>query len=151
MSKKSWFAMLLVLMLVLAACGGGGTETADETGTTDADPGATEVEDEDTSTVTGDLLLVAPSGAVSSGFEQTDLTAPADGTFTIEFNNDDGGVPHNVQITDADDKVVFEPEGGETITGVASTVYNVENLEAGEYGYNCQVHPSTMKGTLTVG
>ena len=146
MSEKSRLTMLLALMLVLAACSGGGTETADETGTTEADAGVTEVEDEDTSTVTGDLLLVASSMA----FEQTELTAPADGTFTIEFNNDDEGVPHNVQITDADDKVVFEPKDGETITGVASTVYNVENLEAGEYGYNCQVHPS-MKGTLTVG
>lgn len=144
MSKKVWFATLLAMLLMLAACGGGATET------TDAEPDAPEVEDEDTSTVTGDLLLVAPSGAASSGYEQTELTAPADGTFTIEFNNDDDGVPHNMQITDGGGDVVFEPEGGETITGVASTVYNVEGLAAGDYSYNCQVHPS-MTGSLTVG
>ena len=147
MSKKLWITGLFAFILVLAACSSSEPTTTPDTGGVQED---TEVTDEDTSTVTGDTLLVAPVGAASDGFEQTELTAPADDTFTIEFDNNDEGVPHNMQITDSKDKVVFEPADGETITGVATTVYNIENLKAGTYGYNCQVHPSTMTGTLTV-
>ena len=150
MTKRLWLAPLFALVVLLAACSTSGVETAEETGTTEADPEATQENAQDTSTVTGDLMLVAPEGAASDGYDQNELTAPADGTFTIEFNNDDEGVPHNMQITDSAEAVVFEPTDGETITGVATTVYNVEGLAAGEYGYNCQVHPTTMNGTLTV-
>ena len=147
MSKKLWITGLFAFILVLAACSSSEPTTTPDTG--DIPEDAQNV-DADDSTVTGDVILVAPVGAASDGFEQTELTGPADDTFTIQFDNNDEGVPHNVQITDSKDKVVFEPADGETITGVASTVYNIENLKAGSYGYNCQLHPATMTGTLTV-
>jgi hypothetical protein len=35
--------------------------------------------------------------------------------------------------------------------GVAQKTYNVPALAAGQYPFMCQVHPTTMKGILTVG
>ena len=42
------------------------------------------------------------------------LSAPADAPFQIEFDNQDAGIPHNVEIKDANGTAVFK---GEIITG----------------------------------
>ena len=39
---------------------------------------------------------------------------------------------------------------GATITGVATTAYQVQALPAGSYTFVCTIHPN-MTGTLTVG
>jgi mono/diheme cytochrome c family protein/plastocyanin len=84
---------------------------------------------------------------VASGiaFTTTQVTAPADTPFTIVFENQDAGVPHNVAISDASGAEVFM---GEIFTGVATMEYQVPALPAGEYTFICTVHPN-MTGTLT--
>ncbi len=79
-------------------------------------------------------------------FVQTSVTAPAGKPFTIAFDNEDAGIPHNIQIKDASGGSAFK---GEIVTGVTQTTYDVPALGPGTYTFVCDVHPS-MTGTLTV-
>ena len=85
---------------------------------------------------------------VASGvqFQTTSLEAPADQAFQIAFDNQDAGIPHNIQIADASGAFVFE---GDTVNGVAQITYNVPALKAGSYKFSCKWHPN-MVGDLTV-
>jgi plastocyanin len=93
--------------------------------------------------------IAAPPDAVSDGFAETEVTAPAGVEFTIAFDNQDPSQQHNVAIY---------PEGGEPpaifsgqpiVTGPAMVEYDVPPIEAGTYAFICEVHPATMVGTLT--
>jgi plastocyanin len=140
-------ALALLLAVALAACGGGGDDGGDTGGDTE-----TETADDGGGAST-ELTLTAPVGASNDGFAETSLTAPADTAFTITFDNQDEGIPHNVQIFEGDDTSatpVFAPEGDELITGPDTAVYEVPALPAGTYTFNCLSHPTTMVGTLTV-
>jgi len=85
--------------------------------------------------------------AVNIAFVTPELSAPADAAFQIVFDNQDGGIQHNIEIKDAGGKTVFK---GEIITGPAKITYNVPALAAGTYTFVCTVHPN-MTGTLKVG
>ena len=77
---------------------------------------------------------------------EKELSAPADAKFTIRFNNQDAGTPHNVEIKQ-NGVSLFK---GDIFNGVASMDYTVGPLAAGEYEYICTVHPN-MVGTLRLG
>jgi plastocyanin len=145
-------ATVLVLGVVLAACGGGDATTPSETGggvTTTAGGGSTTTAGGGGTTLT----ITAPSDAANAGFAEKTLSAPADTPLTIAFQNDDAGIPHNVQIfegTDTTADPVFAPVDEAQVTGVATATYEVPALAAGTYTYNCYSHPATMVGTLTV-
>lgn len=85
--------------------------------------------------------------ALNIAFQPTDLSAPADSPITIKFDNQDSGIPHDIQIKDSSGKVVFT---GDLVTGPAKADYNVGPLAAGSYPFVCTVHPN-MTGTLKVG
>jgi plastocyanin len=86
--------------------------------------------------------------ALNIAFDQTQITVPANTTFTINFDNQDSGIPHNVAIhkDSPTGEAVFT---GEIITGPAQKVYTIGGLNAGTYAFVCTVHPN-MVGTLTV-
>jgi mono/diheme cytochrome c family protein/plastocyanin len=79
-------------------------------------------------------------------FTEKDLTAPADKPLAIVFDNQDNGIPHNIEIKDSTGKDVFK---GTIFSGVAKQTYAVDPLKAGTYPFQCSVHPN-MTGTLTV-
>lgn len=137
-----------VAAIFFAACSSGGDTTSEPTGGGDTTSEPTTGGGTDAT-----LTITAPAGASNSGFAETELSVPADEPFTIRFVNEDGGLPHNVQIFEGTDTTVtaaWAPEGNEMITGPAETVYEVPGLTAGTYTYNCFSHPATMVGTLTV-
>jgi plastocyanin len=96
----------------------------------------------------GTTLAIA---AQNSAFDKDCLAAPAGQAFTIDFTNDDAGVPHNVDI--------YDQQGGthlggaaptEFFTGPGTTTYDVDALDAGTYFFQCDVHPTAMFGTFVV-
>jgi plastocyanin len=98
-----------------------------------------------------------PGGPVANGatvhiaaqnieFDTNHLDAPAGQAFTLEFDNNDPGIPHNVEIKDASGASRFK---GQIVTGPMKVSYQIPALEAGTYMFICDVHPN-MTGTLTV-
>jgi len=98
----------------------------------------------------GGLTIIAPVGAAANGYDVKSLSAAPGHAFTVTFDNQDTGVPHNWVLTKLDGSTV---DIGDTtfFNGVAQKTYNVPALAAGQYPFMCQVHPTTMKGILTVG
>ncbi len=79
-------------------------------------------------------------------FNKRELEAKANQPFAIHLENKDDTIPHDLDITGADGKKVFD---GEVFPGPEDRVYQVDPLEAGTYEFFCSVHPD-MTGTLTV-
>ena len=97
------------------------------------------------------MTVTAENGAATAGFKEKTLDAKADTAFTLVFDNQDASTgPHNVVINDAGGAAVAM--GGDTafFSGPEKRSYAVPALKAGSYTFVCQVHPSTMKGTLEV-
>jgi plastocyanin len=79
-------------------------------------------------------------------FDTDQLDVPADTAFVLAFNNQEAQ-PHNVAILEAQGSAnaLFR---GEIVTGPAETEYEVDSIAAGEYYFQCDVHPN-MSGTVT--
>lgn len=77
------------------------------------------------------------------------LTAPAGRAFDIRLDNQDEGVPHNLSVyTDATAKqAIFE---GEIFAGADALTYQLPAMDPGSYFFRCDVHPTTMTGTLLI-
>ena len=132
--RPSVTGALFSLMLVLGACSGGADGTP--AGSTSRDDCA-RVEDGVITITADDLAFSAPC-----------MVATAGEAFTIHFENLEAQV-HNVSLY-TDSSKGNELMRGETITGPDAEVdYAVEALEAGEYYFDCMVHPA-MSGTLFV-
>ena len=80
-------------------------------------------------------------------FDTPSLDVAADEPFTLVFDNQDPTQPHNVVIHNPDGSKVAM---GDTafFTGPETRTYQVDPLAAGEYKFNCEVHP-VMSGVLT--
>ncbi len=91
---------------------------------------------------------VVNEGAKGMAFTSGTLNAPANTPFTIHFDNQDSGVPHDMLIKDSAGTTVFS---GDMVTGPAAVDYRVPALPAGTYTFTCTVHPTAMNGTLVVG
>jgi plastocyanin len=94
---------------------------------------------------------VASSGpsltAQNVQFTTSSLNLPADKPITLHFDNKDS-TAHNVAIYDkAGGKELFK---GSVITGPTSTDYKVDPLKAGTYYFQCDIHPDSMNGSVTV-
>ncbi len=137
MQKKSLLLGIALFAAVASACGGGDDAAPQAGGSPGGGGGA-----------------CSPSGttvqitAQNLQFDKNCLAAPANQEFTIEFSNQDAGVPHNVSVFR--DRSGGEPlVQGEIVTGVTETTYDAPALEAGNYFFVCEVHP-TMNGTFRV-
>ncbi|MFM8945075.1 MAG: cupredoxin domain-containing protein [Actinomycetota bacterium] len=110
----------------------------------------------------GAAILLAPGGEEGGGegptvtvaivaqgiaYTTTAVTAPAEEPFLIAFDNQDPGIPHNVEIFDNPDFTGSALFAGELITGPAQITYEVPALPAGTFSFRCIVHPQ-MIGTI---
>ena len=71
----------------------------------------------------------------TADFDEEVVNVPVGVPVTVEFRNEQGGVQHNVHLTEPEDIV------SDLVIGPASTTFEVTFDEPGEYTYNCDVHP----------
>jgi len=171
--RATAIAPLLTCTLLLAACAPqGGSWTFDPnvglaTGAAASpgesaatEPSAAASAEPSSSPAASGLLGGSPAPAGSGGpvidlaaknvaFDQQSLTATADAPFQIQFDNQDTGVPHNVAIYGGSSPTnnLFR---GAIVNGPGQMTYDVPALPAGTYTFQCDVHPTQMKGTIVV-
>jgi hypothetical protein len=95
------------------------------------------------------ILVTAPAGAAGTGFAETSVTGSASAT-TLCLDNQDptASSPHNVDILDKQGGTSLAKT---TITqGPALETAPLPKLKPGDYYFQCDVHPTTMTGTLTI-
>ena len=103
----------------------------------------------DTTKPTTDITIAAPVGAAGTGFDQTCIVAPAGQKLSLTFDNQDPGVPHNVDfLTKSGGDELFQSglpaPGPETQTNPG-----VAPQKEGTYYFQCDVH-TNMNGTFLV-
>lgn len=123
----SRLARLVVAALVVAGCGGSATPAAA--------PGTPAAPVEGRLTVVAKDIELTPS--------QIAMTPAA---LTIDFDNRDGGVPHDLALYAGPD---VKLGGTDVIVGPATTTLTVPMLVPGTYRLTCTVHPN-MVASLTV-
>jgi plastocyanin len=98
---------------------------------------------------TGSTIKVVASGIA---FDTNCLAATASKPFTIDFDNKDAGVPHNVEVYDTQGgkRLFGATSATDTITGPATTTYKVTPQKPGTYYFQCDIHPTQMNGTFYV-
>lgn len=100
-----------------------------------------------TCTANGTALQIA---AFDNKYDKDCLAVPADQAFTIEFKNEDRGIPHNVSLYDnssGSEKTLFKGE----ITDGGTIAYTVPAQPQGKYIFRCDPHPEFMVGNFLVG
>ena len=103
-----------------------------------------------TATAAGGNAVTIDLTAQNVAFDKSTITVPAGAQVTINFNNQDNGIPHNFAVyTDSSaSQSIFV---GQTITGPDTTTYTfTAPSTAGTYFFRCDVHPTQMTGQFIV-
>ncbi len=88
--------------------------------------------------------------AQNIAFNMNKITVPAGAAVTLTFNNKDAGVPHNFSLyTDTNaSTAIFQ---GQIVTGPGTATYTfTAPTKTGTYFFRCDIHPTTMTGSLIV-
>jgi len=88
--------------------------------------------------------------AKNTAYDKDCLAEPSNKAFTLTFDNQDAGVPHNVVIFKGKDATAPVAFHGTLFPGPAIQKYQVPALAAGRYFFHCEAHPTAMTGTLVV-
>jgi mono/diheme cytochrome c family protein/plastocyanin len=83
-------------------------------------------------------------------FDTSTLTGVAGKELTITLDNQDPAVPHNVHFFAGADATAPSVGNTEINSGPLTETLKIGPLDPGTYYYQCDVHPTTMFGTLTV-
>ena len=117
-------------------------------------------------TPTGPITTPPPSGGggctevqngtvavVAQGIAFTEgdcIRASAGEPFKIEFDNRDEATQHNIEIFSGEEPTGDTVFAGDLVTGPNQATYDVPALDAGTHAFNCEVHPTTMIGSIEV-
>ena len=83
-------------------------------------------------------------------FNTHTITVSAGQPVTINFDNKDAGVLHNVAVF-TDKSLASKIFGGQLVTGPATATYTfTAPATPGTYYFHCDVHPDTMNGQFIV-
>ncbi len=83
-------------------------------------------------------------------FDMDTITVPAGANVTVNFDNMDDGIPHNVAVY-TDSSAVEEIFVGEIIDGPAEITYTfTAPEEPGTYYFQCDIRPQEMTGDFIV-
>jgi hypothetical protein len=88
--------------------------------------------------------------AQNIAFDKKSITVPSGARVTINFNNQDAGIPHNFSIyTDSTAAgIIFR---GDVVIGPAVKTYTfIAPADPGAYFFRCDVHPDIMNGQFIV-
>jgi mono/diheme cytochrome c family protein/plastocyanin len=96
-------------------------------------------------TASTDLTLVAQGLA----FDTATLLGVAGQPLTITYDNRDAGVPHNLHVFKGKDATGADVALSDIKSGPVTETLKLGPLDAGDYYYRCDVHPTTMEGILT--
>ena len=130
--RGALITLILVFATALAACSGNSEESQSADGGTGG-----------TATVADGAVEITAEGLA---FDATTIEAAAGEDFTITLVNNDSA-PHNISI--------YTEEGGESLVtgGTAEAgqtiTIDVSALDAGEYYFQCDIHPD-MNGSVVV-
>ena len=83
-------------------------------------------------------------------FDMSTITVPAGAKVTINFENEDVGIPHNFSLYDSSsaNNALFK---GEVINGVNKITYTfTAPAKAGTYVFRSDLLPETMSGSFVV-
>jgi plastocyanin len=99
-----------------------------------------------TCTADGTALVIV---AEDNSFDKDCMAVPPDLAFTIELDNQDLGIPHNVSLYDTanGDKTLYK---GEIVYGPRKITYSVPAQAKGTYEFICDPHAEFMRGTFIV-
>jgi len=102
------------------------------------------------STATAPPSVPADAIALSTSnlaFSTSELSVPADRPFTIVLDILESAA-HDVTIyrDDSWSSLVYKEDAR---TGPGTFLFNVPALAAGTYAFRCEIHPTTMIGTVT--
>jgi len=149
--RKTWVVGFASALLVLAGCGGdSGTDATPAPG---AQGGSTMPAGHDHSGAAVNTDC-SPSGnavnvvAQTTAFQATCLAAPANASFTVNFDNKDSLV-HNIVFLESHTaaQVMFR---GEPVQGPATTTFSAGPFRPGTYAFHCEFHPNQMSGAFVV-
>ncbi|MBI5284838.1 MAG: cupredoxin domain-containing protein [Chloroflexi bacterium] len=87
--------------------------------------------------------------AVGIQFDTAELAAPAGQELTLTLDNQDGGIPHNINFFKGADATAESVAKTAIETGKIVQTLTFGPLDAGSYYFQCDVHPN-MAGVLTV-
>lgn len=142
-NNRVWALMLtgiisFSLLLGVAACSSAATTAA-----------TTTVKPISTSPAAGQPVTVELT-AVQMSFSTSTITVPAGAQVSVNFHNNDSGIPHNLAVyTDSTAKTSIYV--GQIINGVSSMTYTfTAPATAGTYFFRCDVHPNSMTGKFIV-
>jgi plastocyanin len=155
------FSVLLIfatlVLLALSGCSGRSSPTATVPGgvlTTISSSAQTNNQLASTAvpltTPASSQTIVIDLVAQQMAFDKSDITVPAGAQVTINFNNKDGGIPHNfAAYTDQSAKTpIFI---GKIISGPATATYTfTAPAKPDTYFFRCDPHPTKMTGRLIV-
>jgi plastocyanin len=83
-------------------------------------------------------------------FNTTTITVPAGAEITVNFDNQDNGIPHNFAIYQ-DKTAAKQIYKGDIIVGPRTVTDTFKApTKPGSYFFRCDVHPNTMTGVLIV-